>query len=122
MQEQWALYILIFGAVFLAVQGIAGVVSARTEARRTATRFGTIDLFAQNRAEVELLKRKSALSTQHGLLGRFNVLLVQSGSKLTVLHVLVIYVALAAVLVWLGSRFGNLVGLIGGTGLAALIL
>src|SRR5215212_1953154 len=122
MNEQWTFYLLIFGAVFLAFQGISGLLKERRESRRTSARFATIDLFAKNRAEVELLKKKSALAGQVGIVGRLGQLVVQSGSELTLTRFALIYAGLAVAIYWPASRWGSTTGLALGLGASALLL
>ncbi|MFC5085768.1 hypothetical protein [Microvirga arabica] len=95
MNEQWTFYLLIFGAVFLAFQGLRGVYVERRGARRAAARFATIDdHFAKNREEVELLKKRNVLAGRHGILGRLNQLYVQSGSNFSVFGLILTYTIL----------------------------
>ncbi len=98
MNEHWMVYILVFGAVFLAYQGLRGIISSHRQSRRTAERFATLDHFAKNREEVELLKKRSALTGQSGVLGRLQELIVQSGSNMRMTGWLLIYAALLVAL------------------------
>ncbi|PVE25666.1 hypothetical protein DC522_04950 [Microvirga sp. KLBC 81] len=122
MSEQWTIYILVFGAVFLAVQGLRGVLATRKQTRRTAERFATIDNFAKNREEVELLKKRTALRGWPSALNRLNKLVIQSGTNLDGTKLLLIYAALFAVIYVLTWRLSSVAGLaISGTVPAVLL-
>lgn len=122
MDEHWTIYILIFGAVFLGFQGLKGAFAARAQTRRTAERFATIDHFAKNREEVELLKKRSALAGHTGTLGGLQRLVVQSGSNLSVTGFLLAYGAFFALTYALTWRLNPGLGIaISATAPAALL-
>lgn len=122
MSEQWTFYLLVFGAVFLAVQGLRGVLITRKQTRRTAERFATIDHFAKNREEVELLKKRSALRGRLGAFDWFHRLVIQSGMNLSITKLLLIYASLSAVIYILTWKLNSTLGLAISGALPAVLL
>src|SRR5688572_22893534 len=98
MDAQWTFYALIFAAVFLAVQGLRGIITARLEDRRIADRFGSVGASHQSRAEVELLKKRGSQVGQRGTLGAIRTLIIQSGTKLDLPKLSIVLLVLSCIL------------------------
>lgn len=111
MDEQWTFYFLVFGAVFLTCQAVRGILISRRQSRQTAARFATIDHFAKNREEVDLLKKRNSLAGRHGVLGHLHSVIIQSGIKVSVLGLLLTYIVLFTFVYLLTWKLSVVLGL-----------
>jgi tight adherence protein B len=104
MVEPWLIYFLFFATAFLLVQFIYGFVTNDLGTRRRVDqRFASVDSSNSRNAnrDIEVKKRKDlAGASPSGLLGGFQLLLLQSGLKVSLLQLALFFAA-----AWIGLSF-----------------
>ncbi|WP_168166137.1 type II secretion system F family protein [Bosea sp. PAMC 26642] len=91
MSEPWLIYTLIFAIVFIGAQlAQSAIRHILQQDRRTAKRFAALDKVARALPDIDVLRKKDSGALGSVLISRLRLLIVQSGTQIAVVRVLLI--------------------------------
>jgi tight adherence protein B len=107
LNEPWLVYVLIFGAGLLGVEGAYWVIyRSRTAQKSINRRLALGEKLSSSTAVLETLRRERGIGDYHGALSRqLNELLVQTGLRITLGGLVAAVVGLACVVFLVASIF-----------------